>query len=105
MIEWGDGIYGIEAAAQTYFRQSAATLDPTQAALLAGAIVNPRVLTPARPTPRLRRRQAIILKRMGGVRPPAAEATPAGEVAPPAVPTSVDDEAAPGQSAAPASKP
>lgn len=105
VIEWGDGIYGIEAAAQTYFHQSAASLDPTQAALLAGAIVNPRVLTPARPTPRLRRRQAIILKRMGGVRPPAAEATPAGEVAPPAAPTVADDEAIPSRNTGPAHQP
>ena len=50
VIEWGDGIYGVDAAAQTYFHTSAADLDPTQSALLAGAIVNPRVLNPAHPT-------------------------------------------------------
>ena len=36
VIEWGDGIYGAEAAARTYFRQSAAALGPAEAALLAG---------------------------------------------------------------------
>src|SRR5262245_20837290 len=71
VIEWGDGIYGVEAAAQEYFGTSASRLDATQSALLAGAIINPRVLNPAKPTTRLLRRQQIILKRMGGVTPPA----------------------------------
>jgi monofunctional biosynthetic peptidoglycan transglycosylase len=70
VIEWGDGIYGAEAAARTYFGISAASLGPSQSALLAGAIVNPRVLTPARPTPRLLRRQQIILSRMRVVSAP-----------------------------------
>ena len=70
VIEWGDGIYGVEAAAQTYFKTSAANLDASSAALLAGAIINPRVLNPARPTPRLLRRQQLILRRMGTVSPP-----------------------------------
>ena len=75
-IEWGDGVYGIEAAARTYFQKSAADLGPTEAALLAGAIVNPRVLNPAKPTARLRRRQQLILKRMGAVSPPQESAQP-----------------------------
>jgi monofunctional biosynthetic peptidoglycan transglycosylase len=70
VIEWGDGIYGAEAAAQTYFREPAAQLDPNEAALLAGAIINPRLLNPARPTGRLLRRQQLILRRMGFVSPP-----------------------------------
>jgi len=65
VIEWGDGLYGIEAAARTYFRVSAAGLNEQQAALLAAAIVNPRLLNPGRPTPRLLRRQQLILRRMG----------------------------------------
>lgn len=71
-IEWGDGIFGCEAAARAYFNKSAAALAPTEAALLAGAIINPRVHSPARPTRRLLRRQQIILGRMGGVEPPPA---------------------------------
>ncbi len=71
VIEWGDGIYGIEAAAHNYFGQSASALNPTASALLAGAIVNPRLLNPAHPTARLLRRQQMILKRMGAVTPPA----------------------------------
>ncbi|MEZ5290756.1 MAG: monofunctional biosynthetic peptidoglycan transglycosylase [Vicinamibacterales bacterium] len=70
-IEWGDGIFGCEAAARAYFGKSAADLGPAEAALMAGAIINPRVHNPARPTRRLLRRQQIILGRMGAADPPA----------------------------------
>lgn len=86
VIEWGDGLYGAEAAARTYFGTSAAGLSAEQAALLAGAVINPRVHSPARPTPRLRRRQQLILRRMGAIMPPA-EAPQAPELPPPDVPT------------------
>jgi monofunctional biosynthetic peptidoglycan transglycosylase len=76
LIEWGDGIWGAEAAARSYFRTSSTSLSREQAALLAGAIVNPRVLTPMHPPARLLRRQRIILARMGGVEPPAPVAAP-----------------------------
>jgi monofunctional glycosyltransferase len=66
MIEWGDGIFGAEAAARAYFGKSAAELSREEAALLAGAIINPRELNPGHPTRRLLRRQQIILRRMGG---------------------------------------
>ena len=71
-IEWGDGIWGAEAAARTYFGIPASQLNAQQSALLAGAIINPRVLNPARPTARLLSRQRIVLSRMGEVTPPAA---------------------------------
>ena len=70
VIEWGDGIYGAEAASRAYFNAPAAALGPDESALLAAAIVNPRLLNPARPTPRLLRRQQLILRRMGAVSPP-----------------------------------
>jgi monofunctional biosynthetic peptidoglycan transglycosylase len=70
VIEWGDGIYGVEAAARAYFSAPASGLGPAQSALLAGAIVNPRLLNPARPTQRLLGRQRLILRRMGAVLPP-----------------------------------
>ena len=73
VIEWGDGIYGAEAAARTYFHVGAASLGPSESAILAGAIVNPRVLNPARPNTRLVRRQALIMRRMGSVTPPAVD--------------------------------
>jgi monofunctional biosynthetic peptidoglycan transglycosylase len=69
-IEWGDGVWGAEAASRKYFGIPASALNAEQAALLAGAIINPRVHNPARPTARLRNRQQIILRRMGEVTPP-----------------------------------
>ncbi|MGC4084168.1 MAG: monofunctional biosynthetic peptidoglycan transglycosylase [Vicinamibacterales bacterium] len=83
VIEWGDGVYGIEAASQTYLKKTASSLSASEAALLAGAIVNPRLMNPSKPTPRLLRRQQIILRRMGGVTPPAPAPAPA---------TSADEE-------------
>ena len=74
VIEWGDGVYGVESAARTYFGKSAAELGPSESALLAAAIVNPRVLNPARPGSRLIRRQQLILRRMGAVIPPQESA-------------------------------
>ncbi|MGE0865705.1 MAG: monofunctional biosynthetic peptidoglycan transglycosylase, partial [Vicinamibacterales bacterium] len=65
MIEWGDGIFGCEAAARAYFGGPCASLSVEQAALLAGAIINPREHSPAKPTRRLLRRQQIIIRRMG----------------------------------------
>ena len=82
VIEWGDGVYGAEAAARKYFRKAAAELSPQEAALLAAAIVNPRVLDPGRPSPRLRRRQQMIARRMGGVTPPPVVAGSAPVPAP-----------------------
>jgi monofunctional biosynthetic peptidoglycan transglycosylase len=75
-IEWGDGIYGAEAAARTYFRRSCADLSPQEAALLAAAIPNPRVLNPGNPTARLRHRQQLVMQRMGAVTPPPVVAGP-----------------------------
>ena len=70
LIEWGNGIYGAEAAARAYFHTTAARLGPAESALLAAAIVNPRTLDPGRPTARLIRRQQLILRRIGAVTPP-----------------------------------
>jgi monofunctional biosynthetic peptidoglycan transglycosylase len=70
LIEWGDGIYGAEAAARAYFQTSAGALGPTESALLAAAIINPRAYNPGKPNSRLVRRQQLILRRMGVVTPP-----------------------------------
>jgi monofunctional biosynthetic peptidoglycan transglycosylase len=91
VIEWGDGIWGAEAASRTYFGVPASGISRDQAALLAGAIINPRALNPRRPTARLYRRQKIILGRMGEVTPPVPapvvvpvpESTPDYVIAPP----------------------
>ena len=76
VIEWGDQVWGAEAAARTYFGISASALSREQAALLAGAIINPRIYSPAHPPRRLLGRQRIILARMGGVEPPPPVRTP-----------------------------
>jgi monofunctional biosynthetic peptidoglycan transglycosylase len=65
LIEWGDGIWGAEAAARAYFGVSASDLTREQAALMAAAIINPRVYNPANPNARLRQRQQRTLGRMG----------------------------------------
>ena len=82
MIEWGDGIFGCEAAARAYFGKSCANLDVPEAALMAGAIVNPREHSPAKPTRRLLRRQQIILRRMQFKPPAPAAPAPLNESAP-----------------------
>jgi monofunctional biosynthetic peptidoglycan transglycosylase len=74
VIEWGDGVYGAEAASRVYFKVPAAGLAPEQAAMLAAMIFNPRKYTPAQPTPFLIKRQQLILSRMGAVAAPPAEA-------------------------------
>jgi len=76
LIEWGDRIYGAEAAARTYFGKSAAELGPQESALLAAAINSPRAFDPGHPSARLRRRQEMILRRMGAVTPPPVLAEP-----------------------------
>jgi monofunctional glycosyltransferase len=97
MIEWGNGVYGVEAASRTYFGVSAAALGPSQSALLAGAIINPRLLNPSRPSQRLLRRQQIILRRMGSITPPVqSEPTPADEPPPAETPAAPIDPVLPG---------
>jgi len=84
VIEWGDGIYGAEAAARAYFKKPAASLTAEEAALMAGSIFNPRVLNPGRPSPGLIRRQRLILQRMRIEAPaPVDPGGPSGASAPP----------------------
>jgi monofunctional biosynthetic peptidoglycan transglycosylase len=64
VVEMGERVYGAEAAAQAYFHSSASALSPSQAALLAGCLPNPRVMSPAAPNKRLRFRQRMVLSRM-----------------------------------------
>ncbi|MDD5296089.1 MAG: monofunctional biosynthetic peptidoglycan transglycosylase [Rhodocyclaceae bacterium] len=68
VIEWGNGIFGAEAAARHYFGISAAQLSPEQAARLAAMVPNPRYYDTHRAAPGLLSKTAIILSRM-----PAAE--------------------------------
>ena len=58
IAEWGNGTFGVEAAARRYFHKSASALDPREAALIATALPNPLKRDPAHPTPMHRRRAA-----------------------------------------------
>jgi monofunctional glycosyltransferase len=65
VIEWGDGVYGAEAAAQHYFHKPAAALSFNEAAFLSAMIPNPRtVLNPQVNPKRVARRQRIIMRGM-----------------------------------------
>jgi monofunctional biosynthetic peptidoglycan transglycosylase len=74
VIEWGDGIWGAEAAARSYFQKPASALGADESALLAASIINPRRYSPARPSKYLLRRQELIRQRMGDVEPPPVAA-------------------------------
>jgi monofunctional biosynthetic peptidoglycan transglycosylase len=70
VIEWGNGVFGAEAAARYYYRISAANLDPEQAARLAAMVPKPRFYDKVRDTPLLERRTSIILNRMNDAQVP-----------------------------------
>lgn len=63
VVEWGRGVYGVEAAAQKYFRVPARRLDARQAALLAVMLPDPRRWNPAAPTAYLSSRARVIARR------------------------------------------
>lgn len=83
VIEWGDGVWGCDAAARADFGVSASELTPPQAALMAAVIINPRRYSAAHPSPFMLRRQALILRRMGEVTPPSEDSAGAGKSAVP----------------------
>jgi monofunctional biosynthetic peptidoglycan transglycosylase len=69
VIEWGDGIYGAEAAARTYFKKSASDLNASEAAYLSAMIPSPlNVFNPKKNPKRLARRQKVILRGMNYVK-------------------------------------
>lgn len=64
VIEWGDGVFGAEAAARHYFGVSAAQLSQQQAAKLAAMVPRPRFYDRNRNAPWLLKKTQIILERM-----------------------------------------
>ena len=68
--EWGEGVFGAEAAARHHFGTSAVALGPEQAAWLAVVLPSPRRYARGRTTPYLEERSGTILVRMGGVHIP-----------------------------------
>jgi len=71
VIEWGDGVYGAEAAAQRYFHKPASALTFAEGAFLAAIIPNPRtVFNPQTNPRRVARRQRIIMRGMPYIKLP-----------------------------------
>lgn len=68
LAEWGDGVFGAEAAARRHFDKPASELSAREAALLAAVLPNPRRWSAARPTGYIRNRAATIERRMAIVR-------------------------------------
>jgi monofunctional biosynthetic peptidoglycan transglycosylase len=64
VIEWGNGVFGAEAAARYYYKTSAASLGAPQAAKLAAMVPNPRYFDKNRNDRKLLRKAAIIQRRM-----------------------------------------
>jgi monofunctional biosynthetic peptidoglycan transglycosylase len=98
VVEWGGGTWGAEAASRRYFRKPASALGASEAALLAGALINPNRYSPADPPQRLRRRQQMILRRMGtrdAPVPPSEQDTAPGVTRTPAPDTAEESSASP----------
>ena len=70
VIEWGDGVFGAEAAARYHYGSSAAGLSAEQAARLAAVVPSPRRYGPGSDTAYLQRRTQTILARMNGAQIP-----------------------------------
>lgn len=64
VAEFGNGIYGIDAAAHHYFDKSAANLNRDESALLISMLTNPKYYESHQSDRRLRNKQRIIKKRM-----------------------------------------
>ena len=64
VIETGDGIYGAEAATQTYYGIGCQRLTKAKAALLIACLPNPRRWSPAKPTDYIYHKQYLILRNM-----------------------------------------
>jgi monofunctional biosynthetic peptidoglycan transglycosylase len=63
VAEWGEGVFGAEAAARRAFGKSAAALTPREAALLATALPNPRLRRPEQPSRRHAALAGIVARR------------------------------------------
>lgn len=69
IAEWGEGIYGAEAAARAYFRKPARALTGREAALMAAVLPNPRRWSPVNPSRYIGGRAAVIQGRIGQLGP------------------------------------
>jgi len=92
VIEWGDGLYGCEAAARAYYDKSAADLTPIEAAGLVAMIPNPRRINPIVSPARFARAQKRVLWLMAGAGYIEKEVAGLGKEPPPEVPEEVPEE-------------
>ena len=67
VIEFGEGIYGVEEASERFFGKQAIKLTPKEASLLAAVLPNPRRWSPIEPTRYIRKRAYNIRQRMRAV--------------------------------------
>lgn len=68
VIETGNGIYGVEAAAQKYFKKPAKKLSNDEAALIAAVLPNPRIWSPAKPSSYILKKKKWIVRKMAQAR-------------------------------------
>lgn len=73
VIEWGDGVFGVEAASRRYYRVHASQLSAPQAAHLAAMVTNPRYYEDHQHDRHLQFKTGIILKRMSQADLPQAD--------------------------------
>ena len=69
-VEWGEGVFGAQAAAERYFRKSAAKLGPAEAARLAVMLPRPKYFEKLPNSAYVAGRAGTILARMGDARLP-----------------------------------
>lgn len=69
-VEWGNGVYGAQAAARYYYRTSANQLSAWQSARLAVMLPRPKYFDEHRSSPYLAQRAAVIARRMGAAEVP-----------------------------------
>lgn len=67
VIEMGDGIYGVQAASQYYFRKDAKDLNRSEAALIAAILPNPRIYSAKNPSAYIQRKQGRIMRAMNRI--------------------------------------
>ncbi len=68
MVDWGNGIIGVEAAAHRYFNKSASELDASEAAILVAILPSPHKWSPINPNQQVLERQKWIMKNMDKMR-------------------------------------
>lgn len=79
VAEWGEGLFGAEAAAQRYFKKSAAGLTRIEATRLAAALPNPLLRNPGKPSRGLQAASSRVQRRMGQLGALGNCAVPSGE--------------------------